>query len=396
MNLLSAAVLTIALAMAAGSAGAQSVLGQLGGGPRGGPVPQQTKPEVVCNRFDTALEMHNAGDWSALDIVRDETQGSVEAAEAALQRLGGSRLVLQVDAAQLRKDLIEQGREDVRRVVRNARLGSPGGVFIRGEAIEFRLRDGVDPAKAAEAFAALTSGPLPPLASQNIAHQLAGNGVVTFVVPDHAVEERKVRGLQNAIYHLERRLRFYLPEPPLVRSLDDGRIVVIAPGLRNPEDFHHIQRSWAKLALRQADRFADPCDPAGTAPDFEVLKSSGGKASLVVEKRVRVSGEDIAAVAVVRKPGAQEHSVVLRFLRNGHHRLAQFAENNVGQSLAFILDNEVIAAPVISEPITSAAVQLSGGLSLEQARQLALLLRAAVLPAHLILIEQQVVDPRPQ
>src|SRR5687767_3266302 len=115
MNLLRAAVLTIALAMAAGSAGAQSVLDQLGGGPRGGPVLQQPKPEAACGRLETTLEMRNAGDdWSALDIVRDETQGSVEAAEAALQRLGGSRLVLQVDAARLRKDLIEQGREDVR------------------------------------------------------------------------------------------------------------------------------------------------------------------------------------------------------------------------------------------------------------------------------------------
>ena len=78
---------------------------------------------------------------------------------------------------------------------------------------------------------------------------------------------------------------------------------------------------------------------------------------MLVEKRVRVSGEDIATVAVVRGPGVQEHSVVLRFLRNGHHRLVQFAEGNVGQSLAIVLDNEIIAAPVVREPITGAAVR---------------------------------------
>jgi len=250
MRVLRAAVLTIALAIVAAPASTQGVREQLGGGSGGVPMRVQPKPEVACKRFETALEMRNVGDWSALDIVRDEAQGSIETAEAALRRLGGSRLVMEVDAAALRKDLVQQGRDDVRRAVRDARLGAPGGVTIRGDTIEFRPRDGVDPAKVLEAFATLTSGPLPLLASPNIADQLAAKGAVTFVVPDQAFEEQWHRARQNAVLHLERRLRFLLPEPPLVRALDDGRIVVIAPGLRDPDGFLNIQQSWAKLTLR--------------------------------------------------------------------------------------------------------------------------------------------------
>ena len=117
---------------------------------------------------------------------------------------------------------------------------------------------------------------------------------------------------------------------------------------------------------------------------------------MLVDKRVLVSGEDVATVAVVRKPGTQEYAVVLRFLRNGHHRLAQFAENNIGRTFAFILDNEIIAAPVVSEPITGAAVQVSGGLNLDQASGLATLVRAAGLPASLTVVEKHVIEPKPQ
>src|SRR5581483_4245920 len=57
---------------------------------------------------------------------------------------GGSHILLEVDTNAVRKEKIEALREDVRRVVRDNRLGSPGAVVIRGNTVEFRTRDGVD------------------------------------------------------------------------------------------------------------------------------------------------------------------------------------------------------------------------------------------------------------
>src|SRR5512139_3357688 len=61
---------------------------------------------------------------------------------------GGSHILLEVDSNAVRKEKVESLREDVRRVVRENRLGSPGAVVIRGNTVEFRVREGVDPAQA--------------------------------------------------------------------------------------------------------------------------------------------------------------------------------------------------------------------------------------------------------
>ncbi len=388
-----AAALMIGLMMFASSAGAQGVLNQLGGW-RGGSTHEAVRPEVACKRFETTLEMRNIDAWGAFEVVPDRPPVRADLAEAALQRLGGTRLVMAADAALLRKDLVEAGRDDVRRIVRNARLGSPAAVTIDGDTIRFRPRDGIDAAAISSAFATLTEGPVPQLASPNIADQIVAGGVVTFTVPDQAVEERRRRGLHVSMRLVEHRLGMLGNESPLVRDLGDGRILVVIPGLQDPDQLLQLVPSRARLAFRAADLRAEPCDPSGSpSPEVEVLGSVGHKGSLVVQKRVAVAGDDVAVAMVVRKPGTDEHAVVLQFSANGNRRLTEFAKENVGQALAFVLDDEIIAAPVIREPITGAAVVLTGGLNFDRARDLVWLVYAAAWPAPLAVVEKQIVAP---
>src|SRR5712692_6280423 len=58
---------------------------------------------------------------------------------------GGSHILLEVDSASVRKEKAEALRDDVRRVVRENRLGSPGAAVIRGDSVDFRVREGVNP-----------------------------------------------------------------------------------------------------------------------------------------------------------------------------------------------------------------------------------------------------------
>src|SRR3978361_2002379 len=58
---------------------------------------------------------------------------------------GGSHILLEVDTNAVRKEKLESLRDDVRRVVRENRLGSPAAATIRGSTVEFRVREGVDP-----------------------------------------------------------------------------------------------------------------------------------------------------------------------------------------------------------------------------------------------------------
>jgi preprotein translocase subunit SecD len=83
--------------------------------------------------------------------------------------------------------------------------------------------------------------------------------------------------------------------------------------------------------------------------------------------------------------------VSFKFNINGARRFAQATQENVGRPFAIVLDNEVISAPVIREPILGGSGQISGSFTVQGANDLAILLRAGALPAPLTVIEQRVV-----
>ena len=86
-------------------------------------------------------------------------------------------------------------------------------------------------------------------------------------------------------------------------------------------------------------------------------------------------------------------SSVFRFNTAGARKFAQATSENVGQPFAIVLDNKVISAPVIREPITGGSGQISGNFTVQPANDLAILLRAGALPAPLTIIEERTVGP---
>ncbi len=68
-------------------------------------------------------------------------------------------------------------------------------------------------------------------------------------------------------------------------------------------------------------------------------------------------------------------------------------QQNVGRQFAIVLDNKVISAPVIREPILGGSGQISGNFTVQSANDLAILLRAGALPAKLTIVEERTVGP---
>jgi preprotein translocase subunit SecD len=116
-----------------------------------------------------------------------------------------------------------------------------------------------------------------------------------------------------------------------------------------------------------------------------------GRTPYVIEKRVLVSGEDLTDAQPGFDQRTSEPIVTFRFNTNGARRFAQATQENVGRPFAIVLDNEVISAPVIREPILGGSGQISGSFTVQGANDLAILLRAGALPAPLTVIEQRVV-----
>ncbi len=113
----------------------------------------------------------------------------------------------------------------------------------------------------------------------------------------------------------------------------------------------------------------------------------------LIQRQVLVSGEDL----VDAQPGFNQNSgepiVQFRFNSNGARRFAQVTQENVGRPFAIVLDNQVISAPVIREPILQGSGQISGSFTVQAANDLAILLRAGALPAPLTIVEERTVGP---
>jgi preprotein translocase subunit SecD len=118
-----------------------------------------------------------------------------------------------------------------------------------------------------------------------------------------------------------------------------------------------------------------------------------GRNPYAVERRVMVAGEDLTDAQPSFDQRTSEPIVNFKFNTNGARRFAQVTQENVGKPFAIVLDNEVISAPVIREPILGGSGQISGGFTVEQANDLAILLRAGALPAKLSIIEERTVGP---
>ena len=150
------------------------------------------------------------------------------------------------------------------------------------------------------------------------------------------------------------------------------------------------------MEFRMVDTTVSPdqAQQGRVPPDSEVLMSSTSpKIPYVIKKQILVSGGDLTDA----QPGFDQRSgepiVSFRFNTSGARKFAQATSENVGQPFAIVLDNEVISAPVIREPITGGSGQISGSFTVQQANDLAILLRAGALPAPLTVIEERTVGP---
>jgi protein-export membrane protein SecD len=357
-----------------------------------------SKPQAACQpfAFADAMETRSIGAWDALDIVPTEPPVRVDLTYAELERLGGVRMTLQVDAQALRKEMLEQARDDIRRAVRTTRIGSPAAAVLRGDTIEFQPRDGIDASAVSNAFAPLTSGSYPLLLERAVDSERAARGVRVFALRDEVFQERLSSSRQASMEVMERRIREVGIGTGLVQGLDDGRILVVIPGLKEPERLFHLLQSRAHLAFRMLDRSGDPCAAVSVLENSEVLRVHPAKTSLLVQRRVLISGEDVDAAAVVRQGGAANLAVAFRFNLNGAGRLARALQENPALSIAAVLDNEVIAVLAFREPVASGAVLISGAFDLQQAKELALLLRVGRLPAPLTVLDREIVEAKPR
>jgi preprotein translocase subunit SecD len=307
---------------------------------------------------------------------------------------GGSHLLLEVDASAVRKEQLQSIADDVLRVLRRARIPFTGRA-IRGNGVEVHITRDSDGDAALAKLRELSqpmSGILGTTGQRNI--DVTNNGgLITLAPTEPAITERVRQAVDQSIQIIERRVNeLGLVEPTIQREGVD-RILVQVPGLQDPSRLKEILGKTAKLDFRMVDlgmtvEQAQEAHPS----DSEILDGEGGQKYLI-EKRVLVSGADLVDAQPGFDQRTSEPIVSFRFNSAGARKFAEATQANVGKPFAIVLDNKVISAPVIREPILGGSGQISGNFTVQSANDLAILLRAGALPAPLTIIEERTVGP---
>jgi preprotein translocase subunit SecD/SecD/SecF fusion protein len=126
---------------------------------------------------------------------------------------------------------------------------------------------------------------------------------------------------------------------------------------------------------------------------IEVPSVDGTGLVYVVDDTPLMTGEDLTDAQTGFDQQTNEAIVSFRLSTGGARKFADVTQQNVGRPFAIILDDQVISAPVIREPILGGSGQISGNFTVQSANDLAILLRAGSLPAKLTIVEERTVGP---
>lgn len=312
---------------------------------------------------------------------------------------GGAHLLLEMDTNELRKDWLQTIREDVRKQLRDARIGFTG-IGVSGSAVQVSLLNADDTDKAFTDLKKLV---------QPIGNAILGTsgnnlevsrgsqpGTIQVTPTEQAFTERMTAAAGAALETVGRRVNSLgTVEPNIVRQ-GNSRILVQAPGFDDTASLKKVIGQTAKLTFHDVH-------PTMSAAEAEATRVPIGyklypaadhnDQSLVLRELPVVQGDDLVDAQPGFDQRTNEPIISFRFNQSGARKFGNFTKDNVGRPFAIVLDNKILSAPVIREPILGGSGQISGSFNVETASQLAIQLRSGALPTPLTIVEERTVGP---
>ena len=317
-----------------------------------------------------------------------------------LDLAGGSYLMLEADTQDLANTRIEALREQIQGTMRN---GTPriliGDISTRNNQISFMLRDPSQVDAARERLLGITGGGAGMTGQREWDIQVVDSSRFVLSPTQAGMNEAIKTAMEDATDVVRRRIdELGTREPTIVRQ-GDNRILVQVPGLQNPQALKDLLGKTARLEFKLVDTTAtNPADLVkGIAPiGSQVLPYPGNPSGIpfiAVKRSVIISGDQLADSRQAFDQQTNQPNVQITFNAVGGNRFARVTQQNTGKPFAMIVDNKVISAPNINEPILGGNAVINGGFTVESANQLAIALRSGKLPVALKVIEESTVGP---
>jgi preprotein translocase subunit SecD len=310
---------------------------------------------------------------------------------------GGVHLVLRVQTEQALQAATTTTAEQIREEMKTANV--PVGAITVTAATSFHV-EGVPPDRDAD-FRRIADTQ----AGTNYDRQPGVAGTYDFTMKPNIAKDLREQAVVQALDTIDRRVNeLGVAEPNISRYGQTGdQILVQLPGVSDVGHAKEIIRSTAQLELKLVEAGPAPSQEAllqsyagKVPPDMEMVPGAGGAGdtatSFYLLKKVPVAtGRDLRSA----KPSLDENNrpaVSFTLTSAGSRRFGKATGENIGRSLAIVLDKRVRSAPRIDGRITDQGT-IYGSFTTEEVNDLSLTLRSGALPADLTYLEERVIGP---
>jgi preprotein translocase subunit SecD len=310
-----------------------------------------------------------------------------------LDLAGGSHLLLEAETGDVARQRLEAMEEGLRREMRRNGVAI-AEVSTSGGQLSFLV---TDPAQFSEAdrtargqvqtigFTGRPEWDVTRTGNRIVMHQTQA-GIDNAIDQAMSVAREVIDRRINALGTLE---------PTIIRQ-GTSRIMVQVPGMQDPVALQRLIGRTARLEFKLVNEGVTAEQlQSGRAPiGSQILPyaEGGENARIAVQRRAIITGDQISDARQDYNEQGQP-AVTVSFDGPGSRRFARVTQENVGKPFAIILDNIVISAPSIREPILGGTASIAGSFTVESANQLAISLRSGRLPVELHVIEERTVGP---
>lgn len=313
---------------------------------------------------------------------------------------GGAHLMLSMDVNDVRQDWLEALRDDARRRLRDAKIGF-SGLGIQGGAVQVRLAqpNQMDAAlKDLRGLAQPLGNAMLGTGGEDISVQRSSSApdVITIQPTEAGLHNRVSNAIGASIETIRRRIdTMGTAEATVVRQGWD-RIVVQFPGLQDTTQLKALIGETARLSFHEVHPTMSGMEASTSRPPpgYKVYPSGEQDGvNYVLRESPVVRGDHLTDAQPGFDQRTNEPIISFRFDQSGARIFGRFTQENVGRPFAIVLDDKVLSAPVIREPILGGSGQISGSFTVQSANNLAIQLRSGALPAKLTIVEERTVGP---
>jgi len=309
---------------------------------------------------------------------------------------GGMHLILEVQAQKAVESHLERIVEDIKHSLREAKIRyrelSRSGPDRIG--LTLLRRDDISAVEemASDAFSDM---------SVEVGSFAEAGPRVEFILSRKAQQHIKRMAVDQAVETITNRIDQFGVAEPDIRPQGRNRILVQLPGIEDPKRAIDIIGRTARLEFKLVDEenSVEEALKGNIPPGDEILYQIKGEAGsqtkipFLLKKRAVITGEYLTDARVQIDSRYNEPYVSLTFDSRGARLFEQITGANIKKRLAIVLDDVVNSAPVIQDKISGGRAQITGRFSMEEARDLAIVLRAGALPAPVKIIEERTVGP---